>query len=41
MEESVLVNKAENYLKKISNDTISLDAIDEFENIAKNRKKKP
>lgn len=32
MPESVLVNKAENYLKKISNDTISLDAIDEFEN---------
>ena len=31
MEESVLVNKAEKYLKEISNDTISLDNIDEFE----------
>ena len=32
MEESVLVIKAENYLKEISNDDISLDNIDEFEN---------
>lgn len=32
MSESVLVNKAENYLKEISNDSISLDGIEEFEN---------
>ena len=32
MPESVLVNKAENYLKEISNDTIKLDDIDDFEN---------
>ena len=32
MTESVLVNKAENYLKEIANDPISLDGIDEFEN---------
>ncbi len=32
MEESVLVNKAENYLKEISNDSITLVGIDEFEN---------
>ena len=32
MPESVLVNKAENYLKEISNDSISLDGIDEFDN---------
>lgn len=32
MQESVLVNKAESYLKEISNDSISLDGIDEFEN---------
>ena len=31
MEESVLVNKAEKYLKEISNDSISLDNIDNFE----------
>ena len=31
MEESVLVNKAEKYLKEISNDSISLDSIDNFE----------
>ena len=31
MEESVLVNKAEKYLKEISNDSISLDDIDNFE----------
>ncbi|MBO6275263.1 MAG: DUF530 family protein, partial [Methanobrevibacter sp.] len=32
MEESVLVIKAEKYLKEISNDDISIDDIDEFEN---------
>ena len=32
MEESVLVNKAENYLKEIANDSISLVDIDEFDN---------
>ena len=32
MEESVLVNKAENYLKEIANDSISLDNIDDFDN---------
>ena len=32
MSESVLVNKAENYLIEIANDSISLDDIDEFEN---------
>ena len=32
MPESVLVNKAENYLKEISNDSISLDNIDDFDN---------
>lgn len=32
MSESVLVNKAEKYLKKISKDSISLDGIEEFEN---------
>ena len=32
MPESVLVNKAENYLKEISNDSISMDDIEEFEN---------
>ena len=32
MEESVLVNKAENYLKEISNDSISLEKIDDFDN---------
>ena len=32
MEESVLVNKAEKYLKEISNDSISLDNIDNFDN---------
>ena len=32
MEESALVAKAEKYLKEISNDSISLDNIDEFEN---------
>ena len=31
MQESPLVNKAENYLKEISNDNISLDNIDDFE----------
>ena len=31
MEESVLVNKAEKYLKEISNDSISLDNIDNFD----------
>ena len=31
MEESVLVNKAEKYLKEISNDSINLDNIDNFE----------
>ena len=31
MEESVLVNKAEKYLKEISNDSISLENIDNFE----------
>ena len=31
MTESVLVNKAENYLLKIANDTVSLDNIDEFD----------
>lgn len=32
MEESVLVNKAENYLKEIANDSISLDNIENFDN---------
>ena len=32
MEESALVAKAEKYLKEISNDSISLDNIEEFEN---------
>ena len=32
MEESVLVSKAENYLKEIANDTIVLDDIEEFDN---------
>ena len=32
MEESALVNKAESYLKEISNDSIVLDDIDEFDN---------
>ncbi|WP_458405451.1 DUF530 domain-containing protein [Methanobrevibacter sp.] len=32
MPESVLVNKAENYLKEIANDSINLDNIEEFEN---------
>ena len=32
MEESVLVNKAEKYLMEISNDSISLDDIDDFDN---------
>ncbi len=32
MQESVLVNKAESYLKEISNDKISLEGIEEFEN---------
>lgn len=32
MEESVLVNKAENYLKEIADDTISLDDIEDFDN---------
>ncbi|MDO5859796.1 DUF530 domain-containing protein [Methanobrevibacter sp.] len=32
MEESVLVNKAEKYLKEISNDSISLNNIDDFDN---------
>ena len=32
MSQSVLVNKAENYLKEISNDSISVDEIDNFEN---------
>ena len=32
MEESVLVNKAENYLKEISNDPIVIDEIENFEN---------
>ena len=32
MEESALVNKAEKYLKKISDDSISLEDIDDFEN---------
>ena len=31
MEESVLVNKAEKYLKEISNDSISIDNIDNFD----------
>ena len=31
MEESVLVNKAEKYLKEISNDSINLDNIDDFD----------
>ena len=31
MPESVLVNKAENYLKEIANDSISLDDIEDFE----------
>lgn len=31
MPESVLVNKAENYLKAIANDAISLDNIEDFE----------
>ena len=32
MPESALVNKAENYLKEISNDPISLENIENFEN---------
>ena len=32
MEESVLVNKAEKYLKEISKDSIRLDNIDNFGN---------
>ena len=32
MPESVLVNKAENYLIEISNDSISLENIEDFEN---------
>lgn len=32
MEESVLVSKAENYLKEIANDAIALDDIEEFDN---------
>ena len=32
MEESVLVSKAENYLKEIANDSIVLDGIEEFDN---------
>ena len=32
MEESVLVNKAENYLKEIANDSIILDDIENFDN---------
>ena len=32
MQESPLVNKAENYLKEISNDSIDLENIDDFEN---------
>lgn len=32
MQESVLVNKAESYLKEISNDSISLEGIEEFDN---------
>ena len=32
MEESVLVNKAENYLKEIANDSINLDDIEDFDN---------
>ena len=32
MEESVLVNKAEKYLKEISNDSISIENIDNFDN---------
>ena len=32
MQESVLVNKAESYLKEISNDSIILDDIDDFDN---------
>lgn len=32
MSESVLVNKAENFLEEIANDSISLDGIEEFEN---------
>lgn len=32
MPESVLVNKAENYLKVISNDSVSVENIDDFEN---------
>ena len=32
MEESVMVNKAENYLKEIANDTIILDDIEDFDN---------
>ena len=32
MEESVLVNKAEKYLREISNDSIDLDNIDDFDN---------
>ncbi len=35
MPESVLVNKAENYLKEIANDSISLDNIEDFENFKK------
>jgi len=32
MQESALVNKAESYLKEISNDSISLENIEEFDN---------
>ena len=32
MEESVLVNKAENYLKEIANDSIILNDIEDFDN---------
>ena len=32
MQESVLVNKAENYLKEISKDSINIDDIEDFEN---------
>ena len=31
MQESVLVSKAESYLKEISNDNINLDNIDDFD----------
>ena len=32
MEDSVLVNKAEKYLREISNESISLENIDDFDN---------